>query len=263
MTYKLSLHSHLPNFEKPTKKLVSDFLDILFKKSPTLVLGITNTNNSNRYKNFLKSTNLLDNKYKINSQFKDYFFSIEKNKKKIYFIKTDEIGTEKGHILVVGFNGKINLKNLKKTLIDARIQNCIVIANHPLHDFHIPHFILKKLFGAERKISMTKQTMKNYKDLFDAVELNSYFPEDWKDIKKFARKNKLSLVSDSDAHFTNELLTSYYITKRLSFSSPEKFKRSLRKAIKKGVKLHAKSFGFEAEYKHGLQIFLHRLGIKI
>jgi len=253
--YRISLHSHIT--PPPQKKLSKEFLELLLQKPPTLVLGITNSNNNNHYKNFLKSLNNL--KFQISSPYKDHFFSITKNNKTIYFVKTDEIATDKGHILVIGFKGKIHHRRIKETLKEAHRQNCIIIANHPLHEFAIPHFIIKDVLGAKRKISMNKKILTKYKKQFDALELNSYFPEDWKDIKAFARKNKLPIVSDSDAHFTNEIFTSYYQTKNLDFSSPNKFKRSLKKAIHKQVKLHAKAFGLEAEYKHGFQILWHRI----
>jgi hypothetical protein len=263
MNYKLSLHSHLPNFKNPNNKLIIEFLEILFKKPSVLVLGISNSNNNGRYKKFLDSIQFLPSNYKIDKSFKDYFFSITKDRKTIYFIKTDEIGTEKGHILVIGFNGNFNHKKLNESLIEAHKQNCIVIANHPLHEFKVPHFIINDVLGVKKKISMTKRIIKKYKKDFDALELNSYFPEDWKEIKKFAKRNNLSIVSDSDAHFINEIFTSYYSTEKLNFSSPEDFKHSLKKALKNGIKLHAKAFGFEAKYKHGFQIFLHRLGIRL
>lgn len=260
-TYKLSLHSHTSNFvhfilTKPNKKeYLENLLKILFRKKGNLVLGISNFNDDDRYKKLLETAEKLK-KYKFEENNKDFFFSIEKDNKKIYFIKTDEIKTDKGHILIIGLKGKIKKRKLEEILKTAHKQNCIIIANHPLHKFNIPHFFVGK-------ISLAKEDLEKNKKYFDALELNSYFPEDWKNIKRFANKNKISLVSDSDAHFLDEIFISFYEVKNLNFKNPTSFKKSLKKALREKLHLHARKFGYFAEYKHAFEIALEKIGKKI
>ncbi len=268
-TFKLSLHSHTTNFVhflliKPNKKeYLKKLLKKLFRKHGHIVLGISNFNNDNRYKKLFDVTRLLPKNYQIDSKYKDYFFSIEKNHDKIYFIKTDEIETDKGHILIIGFKGKIKKRNLKKVLKEAHKQNCVIIANHPLHEFYVPYVLIKKLLGGQENISLNIKDLKLYKKDFDALEINSYFPEDWNKIKNIARKYNKNIVSDSDAHFLNEIFTSWYEIKGLNFNNPSSFKKSLKKALKRNLHLHAKKYGYTARYKHAIQIIFENFGKKI
>ncbi|MFH1290495.1 MAG: PHP-associated domain-containing protein [Nanoarchaeota archaeon] len=272
MKYKLSLHSHTSDFAHLVfftinkKYYLKKLLSTLFKKSTEktlLVLGITNSNDNRHYEQIVSLTKSLPKTYRANYAHKDYFVSLEYKNRKIYLIKTDEIGTDKGHILIVGFKGRIKKRSLKEILKEAKKQKCVIIANHPLHEFHVPHFLLEKIFGLHRSIGLTKSELKKYQKSFDAVELNSYFPEDWERIKQFAKKNKLPFVSDSDAHFIDEIFKSWYETSDLDFSSPRKFKKALKKSLKKGLHLHAQAHGFAAKYKHVLQILLEGYGKKL
>lgn len=265
-TFKLSLHSHTTNFihfilTKPNKKkYLEKLLKILFKKKGNLVLGITNFNDDNRYKKLLETTKLLSKKYIISKEHKDYFFSIKLNKKEIHFIKTDEIETNKGHILIIGFKGKIRKRRLDNVLKEAHRKHCIIIANHPLHDFGLSYFLIKKILRKPESMSITKKEIEENKKYFDALELSSYFPEDWKKIKAFAKKNKKTLISDSDAHFLDEIFTSWYEVKGLNFNNPLSFKKSLKKALRKNLHLHARKHNYFARYKHSLEVVLEKIG---
>lgn len=267
--FKVSLHSHTTNFvrfilTKPNKKqYLEKLLKILFKKHGNVVLGISNFNDDNRYKKLFETTKLLSKGYLVNKEHKDYFFSIRLNNKKIYFIKTDEIQTDRGHILIIGFNGKIKKRKLEHVLKDAQKQNCIIIANHPLHNFLAPYFLVKKIFGKSLDASLNEKDLIKNKNYFDALEISSYFPEDWKKIKAFAKKNREALVSDSDAHFLDEIFTSWYEVKDLNFENPVEFKKSLKKALRKNLHLHAKRNGYFAKYRHAFEIALEKLGRKI
>lgn len=267
--FKLDIHNHTSDFSHflfthpNRKKYVKELLSKLFKKHGNIVLGISDYNSDNRYALFLKVLKHLK-EYKVDWKNKDYFVVIseKKTKEKIYLIHTNELGTNKGHILVVGFKGKIKTKNLKEILKEAHRQKAIIIANHSLHEFSIPYFLVSKILKCGKLSLSKKDLIKNEKN-FDAVELNSYFPEDWKRIRSFAKKENLPVIADSDAHFLNELFTSDFELKNLNFSNPKKFKKSFRKSLKKVLKVHAKSHGFEAKYKHELQVLFENFLMKI
>ena len=267
-TFKVSLHSHITNFvhftlTKPNKKeYLEKLLRILFKKHGNLVLGITNFNDDKRYHKVLEATKFLSEKYMINKKYKNYFFSIELNNKKIYFVKTDEIETDNGHILIIGFNGKIRKRKLENVLKEAHKQKCVIIANHPLHSFGVSYFLIRKFLGKLKTISITKNELEKNKKYFDALELSSYFPEDWKKIEAFARKKNLNLVSDSDSHFLDEVFTSWYEAKNLNFETPQSFKKSLKKALRKDLYLHARKYSYFARYKHSFEVLLEKIGRK-
>ncbi|MFH1452308.1 MAG: hypothetical protein ABIF88_03990 [archaeon] len=268
-SYKLSLHSHPTNFAhliftSPNKeKYFDNLLKILHRKKGNIVLGITEFNNDKRFKKFLDTIKKLK-KYKISCPYENYFFSIKKDKKEIYFIKTNEIGTDKGHILIIGFIGEIRKRKLEEVLKEAHKQKCIIIANHPLHlENKISYFLIKKIFGSSKEPSINKKNLLKYKKDFDAIELNSYFPEDWKNIKKFSKQNKVQLVSDSDAHFLDEIFTSFYEVKNLNFKNPSSFKKSLKKSLKRNLSLHSGKAGYSAKYKHALEILFENFWKKI
>ncbi len=267
--FKVSLHSHTTNFvhfilTKPNKKqYLEKLLKILFKKRENIVLGISNFNDDERYKKLFEVTRLLSREYLVNKKYSDYFFSIQRLDKKIYFIKTDEIETDKGHILIVGFNGKIRKRELEHVLREAQKQKCIIISNHPLHNFGFPYFLVKKILGKSKNLGLNKRDLIKNKKYFDALEINSYFPEDWKKIKAFAKKNSKPLVSDSDAHFLDEIFTSWYEVEGLNFKNPAEFKKSLKRALRRNLHLHSKKYGYLARYKHSFEIVLEKIGRKM
>lgn len=267
--YKLSLHSHTSDFahfifRHPNKKsYLLTLVKNLLKKHGNVVLGVSNFNNDGRYESLLSISKSLPKEYLLDHKYEEYFFSIEHKEKKIFFIKTDEIETDKGHILIVGYKGKIRKRKLDEVLKEANNQNCPIIANHPLHVFGTSYYLFKKIFKKKTDISLSNEELKKHKNDFDAIELNSYFPEDWKRIKRFAKTQNMAVIADSDAHFLNEIFTSWYEVDDLDFDSPEKFKKSLKKELKKRIQLHAKKYGYEAIYKHSFQIILEVLGKKI
>ena len=260
--FKLDLHTHTSDFihlffTNPHKeRYIVSLLDILFKKQGNLVLGIANFNDDSRYEKVIQIIKKLPKKYDVNYRFKECFVSISKSNQTIHFVKADEIDTEKGHILIIGHNGKIKKRNLKEVLKEAHKNHCIVIASHPLHDFAVGHFIIKKM-------SLSKEELIKNKKQIDAIELDSYFPKDWKKIKKISKNEKIPIVSESDAHFLDEFFRSYFELKGLNFKNPSIFKKSLKKALKRTIKLHAQRYNFTAEYKHILQVYFEKLGKRL
>lgn len=87
--------------------------------------------------------------------------------------------------------------------------------------------------------------------------------EDWDKIKNFARRYNKKVVSDSDAHFLDEIFTSWYEIDDLNFKNPRSFKRSLKTALRKNLKLHAKRYGYIARYRHAIQVIVENIGRKI
>ncbi len=267
--YKISLHSHTSDFSHflfwtvNKKDYFLKLLEILKKKKGNLVLGITNFNNDKRYENLLTIARGFKGKFYLDDKYSNFYFILKIKGKEIIFVKTDEIETSEGHTLIVGFKGDINQREFHGVLKEAHKQNCLIFANHPLHIFGISYILVKKLLGGAKEISLSKKELIHDKKNIDALELNSYFPEDWKKIKEFAKKNKLPVVSDDDAHFIDEIFTSWYEVDNLDFSNPKNFKISLKKELKNGIKLHAHKFGHLALYKHAFQVVFESLGKKL
>ncbi|MFH1787640.1 MAG: PHP-associated domain-containing protein [archaeon] len=273
MVMKVDLHTHTSDFshliftEVDKKKYLLKLLSKLYKKGDKLVVGVANFNNDGRYSKFVRATNELSEDYIVNLRNSNYFISIQKNNKIIYFVRADEIETDKGHILILGNKDKINSRNLKNLLKLARKNKWIVIADHPLHKIGLGYFLIQRIFGLKRWSLNDESIKKNKKD-FDSIELNSYFPEDRDKIRKFAKKNNIPIIADSDAHCIKEFFDSYFEVENLNFKNIQKFKRSFRKALKKHVKIHAEKHGFLARYKHGFNAlifenWLRKLGLFI
>lgn len=264
--FKIDFHSHEPEFihlsflKGNDKENSKKFVEKAFKIPGNLAVGITNFDNNEIYEKFLASLKLLP--YKVDYSNKDCFISITKNNRTIYIIKTDEIDTDKGHILLIGHKGKIGKTNLKVLLKKAHKEKDIIIATHPLHEFGVSHFIIKRFF-TEKPINITEKELKKDKKGFDAIELNSYFPEDWNKIKEFAKKENMKIVAESDAHFLNEFFNSYFELEGLDFTNAYTFKKSLKQALKHHIRLHPHSNGFTAKYKHAIQNLLDIVGLKL
>ena len=267
--YKLDLHAHMPVFHHliftrvNRREYYLELLEKLFRKKGTLVLGIANSGNNGKYRKFVGGLGKLPKEYKVGKEFEDYFVSVSKGKKKIYFVKTDEIATDKGHVLIVGYPHDIKSKKLADIFSKVKRRDCVVIANHPLHHLGIDYFFYSKLIGGNDKVSISKRELNKYKGKFDAIELNSYFPEDWDKVRNYSRKNKIPVVADSDAHEMDELFRSWFEIKKLDFRNPDKFKKSLKRGLRKGLKVHARAHGFEAKYIHVLHGLINKYGGKL
>ena len=263
----MDLHTHTSDFShfifsrKNEKEYLIELLKKLFRQGDNLVIGLAEFNNDGGFSKFVKATEKLPRDYHIAKN--GPIILIRRKNKKIYFVRADEIGTDKGHVLIVGNNEKISSKNIIEILKKARKNKWIIIADHPLHKFLLPYFLISKLIDGEPNISLKKEIILKNKNYFDSIELNPYFPEDTGKIKYFGKKNKIPIVSESDAHSLGEFFESYFELENLDLSNISKFKKSFRKAMKKHIKLHVGKHGFLAEYKHGFNVLIDYLGRKI
>jgi hypothetical protein len=224
----------------------------------------SDVNGDGRYRRFVSLVREYRGKYEVDLEHRDYFISISREGRRVYFVKCDEIATNKGHVLIVGHKGKVKSRRLKDVLKEAHRSRCLIVANHALHKMGIDYFVVSKIVGSKNlmKMSMSKGDLDENINGFDAVELNSYFPEDWKKIRKIVKNRKTRITASSDAHFLGEFFRSYVELEGLDFSSGEGFKKSLKRAFRKGVKVHAKKHGFVALYRHGLHlVFDHFSGV--
>ena len=264
--FKLDLHRHMSDLfhfilsKQGKKEYLIKLLNKLFRKGDDLVIGLADFNNDGRFSKFEKTIRELPKDYLINK--KGPIISIKKNKKMIYFIRANEISTEKGHILIIGNNEKIKTRKLENILIKAKENKWIVIADHPLHEFTFPYFLISRI-NEHSAISLKKETIYNNKKNIDVLELNSYFPEDRKEIKKLGKKYKIPVISESDAHFMNEFFNSYFELDNLDLTNITKFKKTFRKALKKHIKLHPRKKGIFVIYKHGVYVVMEIFGKKL
>jgi len=263
--FKVDLHSHTSDFhhlifsKSNKKEYLIKLLNKLFKKGNNLVIGLAEFNDDGRFSKFVKAMKLLPKEYEVKKNLP--IISIRKNKKIIYFIRADEIATEKGHILIVGNNKSIKTRNLRKILEKAKKHKWIVIIDHPIHEFGPAYFLVSRI-NNHPAISLKKQTILKNKKKIDALELSSYFPEDRAKIKRFGKKNKIPVISQSDAHFLNEFFDSYFELDNLDLTNISRFKKSFRKALKRNIKLHPGKHEFTAKYKHGFEVIFDYFGRK-
>jgi len=151
--------------------------------------------------------------------------------KDIYAIKGQEVFTQDGHILVLGLNHKVKLKDyrsLEDSLKEAKDHNAIIIADHC---FFIDGIFYKKI------------SSKYLKDL-DGIEIHN--GKAWLPTLRCINSNKkaqllykimgddfnIGAISTSDGHSIKEIGMSYTILEQPDFSSPERLIESLRKSIR-------------------------------
>jgi hypothetical protein len=259
--FHCDFHAHTERFAKilgkapETKPYVKKLIGRLFNLPQVPVLGIANFNDDQRYQRLILAIRHLPKSYQIDRKNQAHFVKITKGKKKIYLIKTDEIETEKGHILVIGYKGNVKHRKLQEVLEGAEKQNCPIIANHPLHKFSLTEEFGKRLVARKpHPLSLSaKDLLKNQSSL-DALECNAYFPEDWPKIKLFAERQKIPVTCSSDAHYFQELFQSYTTLQHLNFSSPKSLKSSIKMSFKHKPKLHLQSHSARAKWRHILHI---------
>lgn len=224
MKIKADLHNHFSTLEN-IGEIFNQAICIAQKNlGAGGILGVTNTQDKGpgRYETFLRQggTRIED---------LDNAFYVPDND--IYVIKGQEVFTKGGHILVLGLNYGVKLKDyrsLEDSLKEAMDNNIIIIADHP--------WFLDGIF--------TKQSPKKYLEYLDGIEVHN--GEAWIPIPGYVRANKkaqefynkikgdydIGAISTSDGHSIKEIGTSYTLLETLDFSSPEKLIESLRKSIR-------------------------------
>ncbi len=256
--FKIDLHAHtsdefhLLHNKAHEINYVKSLLSKITRSKTPIILCIADFNHDKRYEKFVKTSRKL-REFDIEYKNEQDFIKISNNGKDYYIIKGDEIPTDKGHILLIGTSTTIKSKNLKEVLKEAHKQHAVIIAPHPLHKFGIPFMLLQKI-RKQGELSLSQAELQKHKKEFDAVEYDSYFPEDKKKLLKFSNKEHLPLIADSDAHFLNEFFSSYFELSGIDFTNENIFKKSLKKALHKQIKIHAGKNGFFSAYKHGFSV---------
>ncbi len=183
----------------------------------------------------------------------------------IYVIKGQEVFTQGGHILVLGLNKNVRLKDyrtLEDSLKEAKDNNGIIIADHP--------FFLDGIF--------TKQNDKyEIVNKLDAMEIHN--GESWLPVPGYVNANKtaqdfynglwenchLGAISTSDGHSIKEIGTSYSILEQPDFSTPENLVKSLRKSIRehKDFSQDKKTNSIKGTLNHSAKVVGLRIASKL
>jgi len=139
-------------------------------------------------------------------------------KRQLYLIKSEEIPTDKGHVLLVGGVAGKNIKarSLEEVLDSAENLGLIKIADHPYTRF--PGF---KGIG---------KYLEEYKEKIDALEWNANL---YLGNRRLRKTNK-NVIANSHSHKPKDIGNAYTIFPccSLNFENGEKFIDSLKKNIR-------------------------------
>lgn len=224
---KADLHNHfstLENFGNIFDKAMTVAQKNLGPEGMFAVVNAQDKTEIGRYETFLQQAGSKEVK-----DFGNAFYFSDKN---IYVIKGQEVFTEGGHILVLGLNHGVKLKDyrpLRDSFKEAEDNNGVIIADHP--------FFLDGIFwkgNTEEKI-ISK---------LDAIEVHN--GEAWLPFPGASGANKkaqefynslqgnwdIGTISTSDGHSVREIGSSYSVLVEPDFSSPERLTETLRQSIR-------------------------------
>jgi len=257
MKIKADLHNHLST----TGHIPKDFNKIIDKAKerlgPNGIFGLAD-GEDNRYETFLKLKGY--ERHDINN-------AIYIPQKEILVLRGQEVFTKQGHILVLGLNRGMNLKdmkNLEDTLKQAKDYGGVTISTHPCF---LDGIVAK---NPDKYLKYFEQ------DLIDAFEV--YNGESWLPLPGYTCANKnsqelynslkekynLGAISSSDGHSVHEIGLSYTWLEKPSYSNAEKLRESLRKSIREH-KDYSKDKQTNSLYAldHGFKVGLLKLGVKL
>lgn len=218
---KADLHNHLATFLY--KGSFNEVIDITYKRlGSNGILSITNGYDA-KYEDFLN--------LKTSYEKQDIGNAVYIPEKKILIIKSQEVFTKQGHLLVLGLSKNINLKhnkNLEDSLKQAKDNNIIVISPHS--------FFINGLGSYLRKNS-------KFLRYFHGIEIHNgeafYGNEKAKDFYSLVKEDyNLGALSFSDGHSVKEIGSSYTLLEKLNIETFEK----LIESLKKSVQAHNKDF---------------------
>ncbi|MBU4116295.1 MAG: hypothetical protein KKG94_00965 [Nanoarchaeota archaeon] len=256
MKIKADLHNHLSTLKEDLKYMAPKAMEIASKRlGKNGIIGIINAQDlgEGRYETFIKGLKGED--------LENAFYHSETN---LYVIKGQEVFTKGGHILVLGLDKGVKLKDrrtLEDSFKEARDNRGIIILDHPLF--------------MDGVITKNPEKIKNYlgAELIDGIEV--YNGQSWLPIPGYFNSNSkaqkfynqikekynLGGIYSSDGHSIYEIGSSYTLLEQPDFSTPDKLRESLRKSIKnhRDFFQDKKSMSIFSTLNHAIKILILRL----
>lgn len=261
MKVKADLHNHFSTFEN-IGEVFDKAMDIAYRNLGARgIFGVINAQDKGlgRYETFLKQGG--KNAHDLGNAF--YVPSIG-----IYVVKGQEVFTQGGHILALGLNYGVRLKDyrtLKDSLKEARDQDAVIILDHPCF---LDGVIAKNPYDYRKYFQ---------EDWIDGIEVHN--GEAWLPIMGYYPANKkaqrihrelcnefdIGAISTSDGHSIREIATSSSEIEQPDFSSPERLRESLRKSIRehKDFSQDRQANAYSGTLNHAGKIAIARLASRL
>lgn len=240
---KADLHNHLS-----TRTFRGDFYTVIDVTRTRLdegaVLGLINFGDA-RYERFAQS---------VGYERQDIGNAIYVPDEDVLVIKGQEIKTKKGHLLVLGLQKDVHLKDdrtLDDAIKEAHDNNGIIVADHPFYkegigpfleenaSFYLDHFDAIEVFNGEASLWLPRMLPRNANKKAERYfrNVSSIFPN-------------LGAIATSDGHSLYEIGRSYSYIDFPDIGSAEKLVKSLRNEIRKcrytHIRNHQESPGWGA-----------------
>jgi hypothetical protein len=215
------------------EKIVQKTLKKCFAQSENTLVTVTSFNNDGRAYIFFNQL--------LKSQGKDYsvkekegILVVSQNERKRYFIPSEEISADKGHILLVGSQKEIKSRTLDGILEEVleMKEKPLIIASHPLSETGCVAKVYSKWVGINSRLGLSKSEIEQNKSHFDALELNPNFSKEYNSIYLISKSTGIPLIANSDSHRIDDLFTNCNLFYNLSFDSLPLLIQSIKNSLK-------------------------------
>ncbi len=233
--YSVSLHNHTTNLKLEDDKSLEAFVDSAFKNDLDVV-ALTDSDTDENFYYLRDNSNKILEDYITKDIGNDVLEIIEKEDPNeiLYLIKGQEFHRKQGHILVIGYDGKLafNEKASPEDVINiGKENNAIVIIPHPF----------TTLLGSA---GLGRERLEKYYKEVDAIEsfnaMSIYFLPGLdaskynRDAKEFCKEKGIPGISSSDSRAIDQIGCAYMLIekKELNFDNGKSLIDSVRTAVK-------------------------------
>ena len=242
----------------------SSLAGILDRMMKTSLDGIyiTNSNLDSRYEDWTSKEQLeiaRKKGYEIESG--EYYIFAKKEERIVFFGKSHEIRTDRGHFLFSGIRRDKRFSDRKplEEILKEATDNELKIADHPY----------AKLKGQNGIMATSKNPEEDAKKI-DAFERNGNFClpfslANWKAVK-YSKEYSKPLVANSDGHHPRDIGETYNIFNRkyLNYTSERAFRDSINNAVRdNNFTYNFRPIPFWRVFHHALMIGMHYIFDKL
>ncbi|GEM_PF-2593648 len=212
-------------------KSLEEFVIACSRQNQNTLVGITNFSGNGMYETIMHSIEKMPKSIEIYDEHKDVYIGARSEKGFWhFFLRTEEIPTDKTRVLVAGSREDIGTRNLEEVLRISEERGYLTVALRPENKFM--NRIAERILHRQKNLCLSKESFEKYSGRFDVLEVfNSSYPRMFSENERLAKENHIPGIYSSEAYRIDSLFNGNFTMEEIDFSNP----KSLITSIKKGL----------------------------
>lgn len=234
-----------------------------FRREKHTLLSITSFGNDTIYEKIVNTRGNIPVSC-LYDDFKETFIGVHNPERNLwsFVVRSQEIPSDKGHVLIHGGNRNIESRVFTDILDQAEDMGALKISDHPLgKNSWIANLLNRLINGQTAQYSLGKENLVEYANRLDAMEIgNSNYFNLFEETKSLALDLGIPGVCNSDAHSKDCAFSSYNSFNELDFTDNDSLNQSMRDSLNSGdYKTHPGKNRVGEHYLHGSVMVYNKL----